>query len=186
MSRDVLAAQARQLIEAHGDDWDSPHVLVTLHPDGDDGLRAGTLTMITLDVDPATFPGLMEALAARALAEHPASPPYAYGLCIEGFGMVMPAPGASRQERELFERARATRTICRHPDATESASAWIADIHGRAWLAMLHRGASEIREEFYPADSGRIGGTLVTALVQVAVATGIAAWGTGPMRAAGR
>jgi hypothetical protein len=41
LRREVLAAEARRLIDMH-DDWDSSHAIVTLHPDEDGGLRPGT------------------------------------------------------------------------------------------------------------------------------------------------
>jgi hypothetical protein len=182
--KEALAAQARQLIDWHGDDWDAPHSIITVHP-GDEGklrigkLRIGTWMMVALDVEPSSLPALLRDAAAKRLAEHPDDPPYAYGFCIEAFFLSEPSPGAGNEARLRFEQARATQALHQHPDAVEVATAWVADIHGRAWQCRRQRDTGEVTEKFYPPGSQghRAGGALVTALITTARATGITAWG---------
>lgn len=172
---EVLAAQARALVDRHGDDWDVPHTFLTLHPDEAGGLRPGVLAMITLDVDPVDFPALIARLAANWMAEHPDDPPYAYGLMIEAFAATAPPPQASNETRKRFARARATRTFYQHPDAREIVTAWVVDVHGHSWQCTKERGTGEVTQEFYPSGSTRAGGRLVAALLQAALATGASA-----------
>lgn len=176
LKREVLAAEARKLIEFHGDDWDSPHAIVTLHPDGEGSLRVGTWVSVDLAVAPRQLPGLIARTAAEALANSPEDPAYAFGFLMEGFGMVEPSPNASPEERERFERARVTRTFHEHPDAVESATAWVADIHGRTWCCQRRRDTGEMRESFH-GPGGTLRGAVTGALIKAARATGVAAWG---------
>lgn len=179
LKREVMAAEARKLIEFHGDEWDQPHAIITLHPDGNGGLRAGAFAAVTLDVSPRMLPDLIASVAAEQLAEHPEDPAYALGFLMEGFGMTEPAKDATEEERERFQRARITRTFHEQPGAVESATAWVADIHGRTWCCQRRRDSGEIRETFH-APGGTLRGAVMDALVQAAMATGIAAWGMPP------
>jgi hypothetical protein len=179
MKREVLAAQARMLIEHHGDDWDSPHALVTLHPDGNGGLRPHTWVAIMLDIHPLQFPGLISRTASEALAKHPEDPPYAYGFLSEGFGMKDPGPDAPPEEQERFRRARDGGTFHEQPEAYETADAWVADVYGRLWHCRRYRATGEVGETFHAAGVTVAGGH-VSALAAIARKTGVAAWGVAP------
>lgn len=175
IKNEVLAGEARKLIDFHGDDWDQPHAFMTLHPDGNGGLRPGAWTAIMLDVPPVALPGLIARVAAGQAAEHPEDPAYAYGFLMEGFGMTEPAASAGKEERERFTRARETRTIYQQPEAVECALAWVADIHGGVWCCQRTRGTGDVRESFYRPGKA-LGGAIIDALVAVARVTRVASW----------
>lgn len=178
LKREILAAEARKLIEFHDGDWDSMHAIVTLHPDGEGGLRAGTWAAVAQDVDPRSYPALIARLAAETQADRPEDPAYAYGALIEAFGMPTPGPDATAEYRERYERARITGTFGEQPEAVERAVAWVADIHGRSWECWKRRDTGEAGE-FFRAP-GAAGGSIRGALIKAARATGVAAWGMPP------
>lgn len=173
--RDVFAAAARNAIERH-DEWDSPHSFETLHWDGEK-LRTMTYCCIMPDVNPPDYPAYMTRAAREEIGEHPDDPAYGYLLQVESFGMADPGPGASDAERARFNAARKGRTFHEQPDAVETCTAWAADVHGRLWAASKVRNdPGVIHERFY--QPGRTpGGHLIRALLDVAYATGMSAWG---------
>jgi hypothetical protein len=182
--RDVFAAAARLAIERH-DEWDSPHAFETLHWDGVK-LTTMTYACIMPDVDPPDYPKLMARLAREELEKRPDDPAYGYLVQAEGFKVVTPAPGTREAEAfdwEQYHRDRLGRTFHKRPDAVETCTAWAADIHGRLWWAEKARGVEGVREAFFGPDgtsSGqmrRMGGPWPEALLAVAYATGMTAWG---------
>jgi hypothetical protein len=173
LKREVLAAEARTLIDRH-DDWDSLHCFVTLHHDGNGGLRPGTYASINPAIHPDDYPGLITRMAAEQQAREPADPAYAYALQIEGFGLRL-SRDASPEDRDRINRARGARTIHEQPDAREVAQAWVADIHGRAWQCIKYRDTGEVTESFHAPGSG-IGGQMIRALLSTAQAAGVLAW----------
>lgn len=178
--REVLAAEARRLIEMHDDDWDSLHAFVTLHWDGQQ-VSPGTWMAIDPAIHPTRYPLLMLQAAHEQLGKDGADPPYAYALQIESFGAMQPGPDAPAAERARFEADRKGRTIHLRPDAVESAVAWVADIHGRLWCAAKIRGRDGISETFY-APGRAPGGQLINGLLAVARATATAGFGLPPQR----
>jgi hypothetical protein len=179
LKRDALAAQARWLIEYHGGDWDSPHAIVTLHPDGDGGLRAGTWTTVVPGFEGGQFAGLIARIAEEQQATHPEDPAYAYGYLLEGYGMEGPGPDSTPEYRERRRRAQLTRTYHEQPDRLEVAIAWVADIHGRSWQCLMIRGEEGVQERFFgPGLAPR--GLITDGLINAARATGAAAWGIAP------
>lgn len=174
--RDVFAAAARLAIERH-DEWDAPHAFETLHWDGAK-LTTMTYACIMQDMPPARYPQVMAGLAREELEKHPVDPAYGYLLQVESFGVSEPGPGASEAEREQYERDRIGRTFHERPDAVEVCQSWAVDVHGRLWAATKRRGdeSGYIHEVFY--QPGRApGGHLIRALLDVAYATGMTAWG---------
>jgi hypothetical protein len=183
LKRDILAAEARRLIDMH-DEWDSPYCIVTLHPDGEgEGLHPGTWVTVMPDVDPRSYPALIARAAAETQDRMPEDPAYAYAFQGEFFGMEDPGPKADAAERERFRKARVTRTFHEQPDATETAIAWVADVHGRTWYCAKARKDGEIAERFYRTGGGH-GGAIVDALVRAGRITGMAAWGIPPVGSA--
>ena len=177
--REVLAAEARKLIEFHGEDWDSMHALISLHWD-DAAITYGTWMAIDLAISPARFPALITGAARERLDKHADDPPpYAWAFLGEFFGMTEPRPGDTAEYRDRFDRARRDRTMHEQPDATESAIAWVADVHGRLWQAAMIRGRDGIHENFYAPGRARRGG-ITDALIQAACVTGIASGLTAP------
>lgn len=155
LRREVLAGEARGLIDMH-DEWDSPHCIVTLHPDGDGGLRPGTWVCVMPDVDPRSYPSLIARAAAETQAKTPEDPAYAYAYQGEAYGMEDPGPKAPEAERERYRRARVTRTFHEQPEAMEVAIAWVADIHGRWWSCAKARKGGGLTERFHgPGTPGR-------------------------------
>lgn len=180
LKREVLAAEARKLIDFHDGDWDSPHHIVTLHPDGGGGLRPGTWVTVMPDVGPSSYPSLIARAAAETQDRDPGNPAYAYAFQGEFFGLDEPGPQAPATERERFRLARVNRTFHEQPGAVELAIAWVADIHGRSWACTKTRKGGGITERFYGPGSGRTGGGIVDALIAAARTTGLAAWGVMP------
>ena len=165
LPRDVLAALAREVIEAH-DKWDSPHALASVYRDGKGGARYGTVTII----DPALHPDLYPSLIGKRAAEDAErqGPPYAFLLQIEAFGTAGPAEDAAPADKALFQADRIARTFHLRKDAVEVVQVWVADVHGRLWSATKARGREdEIEERFYRPGS-ELGGQMIEALLAAA------------------
>lgn len=165
LPRESLAAIARAAIKAH-DEWDSPHVLMTIYRSGEDTARFETCTVI--DAHPDQYPQIINARVREDTEKH--GPPYALLLQIEGFMVAAPGPDATPADRALFNADRVARTFRLRKDSVEVANAWVADVHGRAWQAQKQRGKEGIEERFYRPDGGgdRAGGQMVRALLDAA------------------
>lgn len=169
--RSVFAAAARQEIEAHVE-WDAPHCFQTLHLDGEN-LVPRTVACIMLDVDPTVLPRMMAKMAAAEHEMHPDERAYAYLLQVEAFGVTEPGPEASAAELAAYHAARRGRTFHLMPEAVETCTAWVADIHGRLWAATKTREhPDKIHESFYRPGKTP-GGPLITGLLAVAETAGI-------------
>ena len=168
--RDVMTAEVRKAIERH-DEWDAMHEFATLHWDGEH-LSYGTVGIIDPGIHPAQYGKLMAGLAAKQISADPDSPPCAYLLQIEGWGVTEPPPSASDEERAQFNRDRYGRTFHQRADAQEFAQAWCADIHGRLWSATKRRGQpDDIQVKFYRPGNAP-SGQLIEALLAIAAGTG--------------
>lgn len=165
LPRESLAAIAREAIKAH-DEWDSPHVLATIYRSGGDTARYETITMIDPAVDPDQYPQVIDARVRADTREY--GPPYALLLQIEAFVVIDPGPDATPADQALLNADRIARTIHLRKDSVEMASAWVADVHGRAWMAMKKRGKDGIEEQFFRPGSGEVGGQMMTALLNAA------------------
>jgi hypothetical protein len=169
--RGVFAAAARREVEAHLE-WDAPHSFQTLHLDGD-GLTCRTMACIMTDVNPTDYPRMMAGIAAGQHDRDPGDPAYAYLLQVEAFGVTEPGPEASAVELAAYHQARRGRTFHLMPNAVETCTAWVADIHGRLWAATKTRDhPDEVHESFYRPGKAP-GGPLITGLLAVAEAAGI-------------
>jgi hypothetical protein len=171
LPRAVLAALAREVIEAHRE-WDAPHALASVYRDGNGGARYGTVTIIDPALQPALYPALISARAAGDAAK--GGPPYAFLLQAEMFGTFEPSADAPPADRALYEADRKARTFHLRKDAVEIAQAWVADVHGRLWSATKVRGKDGIQESFYRPGSGIPGGQMITALLAAAADYGSA------------
>ena len=173
--RSVFADAARREVEAH-DEWDAPHCFQTLHLDGDD-LVCRTMACIMTDIHPTDYPRMMTALAAEEYARRPDDPAYAFLLQIEGFGLAEPGPEASAAELAAYHQARRGRTFHLMPNAVETCTVWVADIHGRLWSAAKTRQRpDEVQEAFYRPGKAP-GGPLIRGLLAVAETAGIVCHG---------
>lgn len=172
--REVFAAATRKAVEDHSE-WDSPHVFITLHWDGEK-LTYGTYACIMPDWHSDKYPALMIKLAGERSREFPDDPAYAYLLQIESFGVTMPVrEKMSATEQMQFDADRLGRAFHKRPDAVEACTAWCADVHGRLWEASKIRGGDEsVSEHFYPPTADRpVAGQFIAGLLSVAYTTGM-------------
>lgn len=153
----------------------APHQFVTLHWDGE-RLTPGTLAMITPDIHPTSYPALIAKIAKDELDGERGDTVYAYALQIEGWSVVAPGAEASEAERQAFDADRIGRTFHQRPDATEIATTWCADVHGRTWSAVKRRTQPDDVEVTFWAP-GKASGQLVTGLLAIAQATGSVLYG---------
>lgn len=172
--REVFADVTRRITAEHTD-WDSPHQFFTLHWDGEK-VSFGTLAVITPGIHPTAYPALMAKIAKDELDEERGDTVYAYALQIEGWGVVAPGPEATETERQRFHADRVGRTFHQRDDATEFATTWCADVHGRTWSAAKRRTRPDDIEVNFWAP-GQASGQLVTGLLSIAQATGMVLYG---------
>lgn len=176
LPREVFARFVREEIERH-DEWDSLHHFLTLHQEGG-GLRIGTFAAIDPAIHPNEYPDMMAGIAHKELEEGPDDPACAYLLQIEAWGVTEPRKGATLQERMQFQADRLGRTIHQRDDAYEQACAYLADVHGRLWSATKRRDQpGVIAEQFHPPGPRQPGGQMISGLLCVAQATGMATYG---------
>ncbi|QXJ25935.1 hypothetical protein AGRA3207_007504 [Actinomadura graeca] len=155
------------------DTWDSPHLFITLHWDGQ-RLDRGSVALIPPDVHPDSYPARMTKIASNSLKGEHADTLYAFALQIEGWGVVPPDTDASAFERKRFLADQRGRRLHARPDAVEFATTFCADVHGRLWSATQRRDRDGLQESFHePGDPGRPGGRFVRALLSIAVTTGV-------------
>ena len=143
--RSAMAAVALALIEFHGGDWDSPAHFMSVRWDGDKATLGGYWTAIMPDVHPDRYPAVMRGSLAEELAAEPRVP---YGLAFQQEAHVVQA--ASEKERAVADSQLLARTMHKRPDAREVCLAWVADAHGRVWLAEKYRDDGSVREQFWP------------------------------------
>jgi hypothetical protein len=143
--RSAMAAVALELIEFHGGDWDSPANFVSVRWDGDKATLGGYWTAIALDVHPDRHPAVMRESLARELAAETRLP---YGLAYQQEAHTVRV--ATEKERALADSQLRARNLDKRPDAREACLAWVADAHGRVWLAEKYRDDGSVREAFWP------------------------------------
>jgi hypothetical protein len=174
--REMFAAEARRITEMHTD-WDSPHQFITLHWDGE-RVSYGTVAMITTDVHPTMYPGVMAGIAREALTGEDRANLYAYALQIEGYAVVEPGSDATEEERRRFLADRVGRRFSERQDAVEIATTSCVDVHGRIWTATKRRDKPEIDEKFWAPDATDAPrGHLAEGLLNVARITGAVLYG---------
>lgn len=142
--RPAMAAVALALIEFHGGDWDSPAHFMSVRWDGDKATLGGYWTAIALDVHPDRYPAVMRGALAEELAAEPRVP---YGLAFQMEGHAVSA--ATEKERAVAHSQRRAGNLHKRPDAREVCLAWVADAHGRVWLAEKYRDDGSVREQFW-------------------------------------
>ena len=168
--RSVFAAAARAEIDRH-DEWDAPHCFQTLHLDGEQ-LVCRTYACIMPDIDPTDYPRLMAKMAAKQHEKDPQDPAYAYLLQVESFEVTEPGPEASAADLAAYHAARNGRTFHEMPEAVETCTVWVADIHGRLWAAAKTRqDPGTVHEVFYRPGKAP-GGHLIRGLLSVAETAG--------------
>jgi hypothetical protein len=140
-----MAAVALALIEFHGGDWDSPAHFMSVRWDGDKATLGGYWTAIALDVHPERYPAVMRGALIEELAAEPRVP---YGLAFQMEGHAVSA--ATEKERAVTHSQRRAGNLHKRPDAREVCLAWVADAHGRVWLAEKYRDDGSVREHFWP------------------------------------
>ena len=143
--RSAMAAVALALIDFHGGDWDSPAHFMSVRWDGDKATLGGYWTAIALDVPPDRYPAVIRKSLARELAAEPRVP-YGLALQVEGHAVL----AATEKERAVAHSQRRAGNLHKRTDAREACLAWVADAHGRVWLAEKYRDDGSVREQFWP------------------------------------
>lgn len=174
--RAVMAAEARKLIDFHGGDWDSLHAFTSVLWDGE---KAAVQTMAAIDtaLDPRRYPAVMRGMAAEELAKDDYAVPYAYGFEFEAFTVT--TSGMTEAEKAVAESRHHARTLDTHPSRRECVFAYVADIHGRTWMARKFRDADGLDEQYWAP--GQNPGGAGTMLKKIARSTAFAAWGLHPL-----
>jgi hypothetical protein len=170
-----LAAIARQTVEQH-EEWDRPHSFEILCRD-DEGIVPRLYVCIMTDIPPAQYPTVMHKAATEWLTDHPGEPPYAFLLASEGYAAEEPGPDAPPGERERYWAA--ARTPCGFADlpyVREEFAAWVVDVHGRGWRAGHYRDDPGVISEKYHPPGTLPSTVMLRGLLQVAYATGMAAY----------
>lgn len=172
-----FAEITREAVTDH--DWDSPHRFATLTWNEETKeIAYRVYAMITPDVPPEHYPGIMTQIALQDY-EAEDTPPIAYLLQIEAFGAIMPGKDATPEEKQRFDEDRKNRTINKRADAREISTAYCADVFGRVWTATRDRATDEVEEQFFPSHP-QTGGEFFAALRACAATTGFLAYGQPP------
>lgn len=171
-----MAAEARRTVEQH-DRWDGLHSFQTIRWDGEK-LHSDVYAAIDPGIEATDYPKIMNKMAYEQLHGNPGEPSCAYMLCMEAHHATA-SPDASEAECRQFAEDRDNRKLDKWPGARELFAAYIADIHGRAWVAYKYRdGPEQIIENFCRPGILPLGDELIIrGLLDVALATGVLAWG---------
>jgi hypothetical protein len=171
-----MAAEARRTVERHAN-WDGMHSFQTLRWDGE-RLISDLYAAIDPGFKVGDYPKIMNKLAYEHLHGNPAEPACAYMMCMEAHHATVP-PDATDAERRKFHEDQANRKLNNWPGARELFAAYVADIHGRTWVAHKYRDDPEqiiesfCRPGFFPPGDEIV----IRGLLGVALATGVLAWG---------
>jgi hypothetical protein len=153
-----------EMLEFHGDDWDSLHAFRLLTRPED---RAEVVLHAAIDtaIDPGDYPAMLFGVIGEFGRERDPEDPPLVGcvLQIESFGVFEGGPTPE------LEEALRRRELHLRPDAVEQCVVIAADASGRAWMASKdrHGGRLELKG---PDECAQVGGGLFAAVVACAVA----------------